>query len=110
MNRPTRFYSKKQEIAVAKSVGGKRVANSGATAFSKGDVRNADWLFECKTKTSSADSMTVKLEWLRKNQEEAFAMNKPYSAVVIDFGIGENYYIIDEKTFLQLLKYTKEET
>ena len=31
--RPTRFYSTRQEKKVAKAVGGKRTANSGATAF-----------------------------------------------------------------------------
>ena len=30
---PTRVYSNKQEKQVAKAVGGKKVANSGATAF-----------------------------------------------------------------------------
>lgn len=35
MPRPTRFYSKQQEKKVARAVGGSRVANSGATAFSK---------------------------------------------------------------------------
>ena len=38
MNKPTRFYSNKQEKKVAKTLGGKKVANSGATAFHKGDV------------------------------------------------------------------------
>lgn len=33
MSKPTRFYSKRQETKVAKVVGGKRTANSGATAF-----------------------------------------------------------------------------
>ena len=32
---PTRVYSKKQETAVAKSVGGKVQKNSGATLFDK---------------------------------------------------------------------------
>lgn len=35
----TRKYSKKQEDRVAKVVGGKVNANSGATSFFKGDVR-----------------------------------------------------------------------
>lgn len=35
MNRPTRFYSNQQEKAVARATGGKKVANSGATAFTK---------------------------------------------------------------------------
>lgn len=99
MNRPTRWYSDKQEKAVAKQMKGKKTANSGATAFSKGDVRTESWLFECKTMTTERKSFTVKKEWLEKNKEEAFAMGKDYSALVFDFGDGERYYIVDEKTF-----------
>ena len=82
MTRPTRFYSSRQEKAIAKAVGGKQVANSGATTFNKGDVKTEDWLL--------------------KNKEEAFAMGKPYSALVFDFGDGHNYYVLDEKTFLKM--------
>ena len=35
MNRPTRFYSNKQEKHIAKELGGKKVANSGAAAFNR---------------------------------------------------------------------------
>jgi hypothetical protein len=52
--------------------------------------------------------MSVKREWIEKNKEEAFAMNKPYSAVAIDFGDGENFYIIDEKLFTMLNAYLAE--
>ena len=104
MNKPTRFYSKRQENKVAKSLNGKRVANSGATAFNKGDVILDDWLIECKTKTKESDSFTIKREWIEKNKEEAFAMRKANSALVIDFGDGEQYYLIDEKTFLTYLQ------
>ena len=100
--RPTRFYSNKQEKHIAKAVNGKQVANSGATAFSKGDVRTDDWLFEAKTKTSESQSMSIKKEWLLKNKEEMFAMGKSYCALVFDFGDGNNYYVLDEKTFLQM--------
>lgn len=41
MKRPTRFYSNRQEKAVAKQVQGKQVANSGAT-----DLTHI--LIECK--------------------------------------------------------------
>ena len=35
-------------------------------------------------------------------------MGKPYSAVVINFGPGEeNYYVIDEYLFQELLEYLK---
>ena len=100
----TRYFSNKQEKRVAERVGGKQVSNSGATAFNKGDVITDDWLIECKTCTNPKSSMTVKKEWLEKNKEEAFAMRRNFSAVAIDFGSNDTYYIIDEKTFLGLLK------
>lgn len=100
----TRFYSSKQEKKVAKRVGGKQVSNSGATAFNKGDVITDDWLIECKTCTKPKSSMTIKKDWLEKNNEEAFAMRRNFNAVAIDFGSDDMYYIINEKTFLLLLK------
>jgi hypothetical protein len=98
----TRFYSSKQEKHVAKSLSGKQVANSGATAFNKGDVTTDEWLIECKTKCNTAKSFSIKKEWLLKNREEMFAMGKSYNALVFDFGDGDNYYVLDEKTFLMM--------
>lgn len=103
MNRPTRWYSNKQEKAVAKTIGGKQTSNSGATKFSKGDVRTDNWLLECKTTTKEQKSFSIKKEWLEKNKQEAFAMRKRHSALVFDFGDnGDRYYVLDEKTFVQL--------
>ena len=99
----TRFYSDRQEKQVAKAVGGKQTANSGATAFSKGDVRTDDWLLECKTSMSVKQSFSIKKEWIEKNREEAFQMGKHHQAVVIQFEPdGENFYLIDEREFLRL--------
>lgn len=109
MPRPTRFYSKQQEKKVAKTVHGKRTANSGATKFSKGDVVTDNFLIECKTCTEPRKSFTLKQEWFDKNKEEAFAMHKDYSAIVFDFGDGEEHYIIDEHLFKILLNTLKEE-
>lgn len=109
MSRPTRFYSKKQEERVAKAVGGRRTANSGATTFSKGDVSTDLFLIECKTCTEPRKSITVHKEWFDKNKEEAFAMHKDYSVVVFDFGDGENHYVIDERLFQKLQEYLQEE-
>ncbi len=98
--KPTRWYSNRQEKSVAKAIGGRQTANSGATDFSKGDVTTDTWLIECKTATSEKQSFSIKREWLKKNREEAFSMGKDYSALVFDFGDnGERYYIVDEKTF-----------
>jgi len=110
MNRPTRYYSKQQEKKIAKAVGGKRQANSGATAFQKGDVITDQFLIEAKTKTTDCKSFTVKEDWLLKNEEEAFAMGKQASALCFDFGPSANkrYYIISERMF-ELLKTALEE-
>ena len=110
MVKPTRFYSAKQEKAVAKAVGGKQQLNSGATAFQKGDVINKQFLIECKTKTKQTKSFTIQEEWLEKNEEEAFAMGRD-SALCFDFGPSGNkrYYIISERLFQTLQNYLMEE-
>ena len=46
MNKPTRFFSNKQEKQIAKELKGKQVANSGATAFRKG-VNYENFRFIC---------------------------------------------------------------
>ena len=103
--KPTRYYSSKQETAVAKAVNGKKTINSGATPFNKGDVLAAKVLLECKTKTSDSESMAIKKEWLEKNEKEALFMGKPYNALAFNFGPGQkNYYVIDEYMFQLLLE------
>lgn len=109
MRKPTRYYSSRQEKKVAHAVGGRKTANSGATAFQKGDVLTDMFLLECKTSTSLKNSFTLKRDWFNKNKEEAFAMGKPYSAVVFDFGDDINRYVIDEKLFKMLVEYLEEE-
>ena len=106
----TRYYSDKQEKQVVKAIGGKQVSNSGATAFDKGDIKTKDFLIEAKTITRVKDSVSIKKTWLIKNKEEAFAMNRPYSALAFNFGPDEpNYYIIDEKLFKELVRMLEEQ-
>lgn len=111
-DKPTRYYSKKQEDAVAKLVGGKTTPNSGATPWAKGDVQTFganSFLIECKTKTSPSSSITIKKEWFEKNRNEMIFNNKQHQAVVFNFGPGEeNHYIIDEYLFLELLGYLEQ--
>ena len=113
--KPTRYYSSKQEKAVAKVIGGRTTANSGATDFSgKGDILTSgnyeeSFLIECKTKTSPSESMSIKKEWLEKNNKEAIFEGKDYSALAFNFGPNEkNYYIIDEYLFSILKEYLDE--
>ena len=108
MPRPTRFYSSRQEKKIAKAVQGKQVANSGAGLWGKGDVRNDLFLLEAKTHTEFKDSFSIKHSWIEKNREEAFQMGKRHSALVVDWGDGENHYLISEKDFLEYLEYLRE--
>ena len=103
----TRYFSGRHERNVAKALKGKVVANSGAPVFVAGDVTLNDWLLECKTKTSPSQSISIKKEWLEKNEEEAFSMNKHHSALVFNFGDlhnAQNYYIINEQEFKRFLE------
>lgn len=104
---PTRYFSKKQEDAVARAIGGRRTPNSGATDFGgKSDVLSDKFALECKTKTTHSESISIKREWFEKQKQEAMFMGKPYSAIVFNFGPDEeNHYIIDEYLFLELLDH-----
>ena len=108
---PTRTFSKRQEDAVAKAIGGKRTPNSGATTWVKSDVLSEQFAIEFKTKTTRSESISIKREWFTKQKQEAAFMGKPYSAVVFNFGPGEeNHYIIDEYLFKYLMEKLAEET
>ena len=108
--KPTRTYSKAQENYVATKFGGRCTPNSGATPFQKGDVTIDKCLIECKTKLTPSESMSIKKEWLEKNEKEALFMGKPYSALAFNFGPNEkNYYIIDEYMFETLINALENE-
>lgn len=106
---PTRVFSDNQEKQVAKAISGRQTANSGATDFKKGDVYTEQFLLECKTKVTHANSISIKKDWFIKNKQEAVFMGKPHTAIVFNFGPNEeNHYIIDEYLFQELLEHLKE--
>lgn len=94
---------------MAKAIHGRVTANSGATAFSKGDVSTDLFLIECKTCTEPRKSFTLQKEWFDKNEEERFAMNKAYSALAFDFGDGVQHYVVNEELFKELIKHLEED-
>ena len=104
----TRKYSKQQEKRVAKNLDGKINANSGATGFYKGDVRTDYLLVECKTAVKEVKSVSIKKEWLKKLNEERFAMGKQHSVLAFDFGDGNDYYIIDRSLMVMLHDYLED--
>lgn len=108
MSKPTRYYSKKQETKVAKTLGFKAQPNSGATAFAKGDLIDANLLIECKTLTKKQKQRTIEKEWLTKLQEEQLSMGRNLSALVFDFGDGDNFVILTEQDFKNIYEGWKE--
>lgn len=93
-------------------MGARRVANSGATKFDKGDVvLSSEWLIEAKTAMKPKKSFSIKKDWLEKLREEKFACRKDYNALCFDFGDeGNRYYILDEDTFKTLIELSKNDS
>ncbi len=106
----TRDFSTAQEKRIAKAIGARRTANSGATKFDKGDLTiGQSWLIEAKTCMTPKKSFSIKKEWLTKLTEEMYATGKDYKALCFDFGDEKDrYYVIDENTFKQLIELLKD--
>lgn len=109
MSKPTRYYSDKHEKRTAKKLGGSVQISSGSSPFYKGDVFTQSCLVECKTCVEERKSFSIKKEWLTKVREQALAMGKQYPILAFDFGSGENYYVLDERTFRQFVSFVEQE-
>ena len=98
----TRYYSDLQENYIAKKFGGRKISNSGAGLFNKGDVviDDASMVIECKTSTEEKKSFSVKEEWLEKQKKEAFENRIDNTALAFNFGPNKsNYFVISQKPF-----------
>ena len=92
------IQSKKHELRLAKLVGGKRTAASGAFWNKKGDVRSEEYLFEHKW--TGKKSFTLKSDVLEKIVTEAIMDGRTPA-----FGVSlndQNYILIEEHHFLEL--------
>ena len=90
--------SQKHEKRIAKKIGGKRNAASGALWARKGDVRSTDLLIEHKW--TGKKQVTVKSEVLKKITKEAILDGRiPILGIHLD---GENYVILGEEDFFEL--------
>lgn len=107
--KPTRYFSNRQEKAIAKKTGGRRQINSGATALYKGDVTADGMLIEAKTCMNDKKSFSIQKEWLDKVKKECYESRMQYYSLAFNFGPGQpNYYIVDESTFMLLMEKIKE--
>lgn len=107
----TKYYSNKQERLVAKSLGGKQVSGSGASIFSKGDVRVGNKiLVECKTSMTEKTSYSIKQNILDKIEKEAKEMGKYFSMLAFNFGPNtKNYYVLNEEAIKFFVEKVVEE-
>lgn len=104
----TKFFSNAQEEYISKLLGGQKVPGSGSPRFYAGDVLIEDFLLECKTSMKAKSSFSIKKDWVDKNERERKDLQLPYSAVVFQFEPnGENYFVVNERTFKILYETLK---
>lgn len=112
-DKPTKYYSQLQEHYLAKKLNGTLTPASGASKFSKGDIKikNASLLVECKTTTTEKTSFSIKKEWLEKIKEEAKIQQLENSVLAFSFTPEgtENYFVISEKLMCYLINKLEED-
>lgn len=89
--------SQLQEKAVARELNAKTVVASGALWSAKGDVRNENFLIECKTTEKDFYSVTAHV-WF-KIEEEAVRDRVRTPLLVVDLKDFERYVIFNPKSF-----------
>jgi hypothetical protein len=78
MSLPTKYYSNRQEAAVADFLGWKRTSASGARPFDKGDIQSEEYCGECKTFCREVASISFKYsDWQKICKEALSCMKKP---------------------------------
>lgn len=90
--------SRKHENRIAKKIGGKRTAASGAYWSRKGDVRSDDLLIEHKY--TGKKQTTIKSDVLKKIMREAILDGRiPVLGIHLD---GEDYVVLTEHDFIEM--------
>ena len=107
----TRYFSDKQEKHIAKLTDGKVQSNSGGTKFGGGDVHTNKFFIEAKTPTKEQKAFSIKKDWIDKMQEQAFEQGKEESVLAFRFSPNdkEDFYVLNEKQFLEYLRYKEEQ-
>ena len=97
--------SQKQEKSVAKKFNARLTAASGALWGMKGDVRNENFLIECKTTENNFYPVTTKV-WEKIN-EEAVQDHMRTPILVVDLIDRDRYVIFNPKHFNKKLDTLK---
>lgn len=95
--------SKRQEKRVAKEIRGRVTVGSGNKPLDKGDVRNEEFLIECK-RTDKAQ-ITLKKDYINKIKSEAGFKIPALNIEIQD----ENWYVIRKQEFMLLQQFLRGE-
>jgi len=112
----TKKFSNMQEKRIAKKLGGKTQPASGALPIAslKSDVKvtdSEDWKVLVSAKTSMVKnhqagkrSFTLKKEWLEEVKHQAFEGGYDFGVVSISFDNRQDFYILEDVDFENMLK------
>lgn len=95
--------SQKQERRVAKDFNADTVVASGAKWGAKGDVRNEEYLIECKT--TEKDFYRLNAKTWEKIEREAIRDHLRIPLMVIDLKYGEKSYVVFRKEDFVLIGF-----
>lgn len=103
INRRNRQRGGAFEKRVADYLGFEVVPYSGSNArFGYGDVRNDEWLIECKNITLDEDKLTIKQLWIEKNRERADNVNKKSAIAFMPAGRVDKFILMEYEDFTTL--------
>lgn len=88
------------EKRVADFLGFEVVPYSGSNArFGYGDVRNNEWLIECKNITPDGDKLTIKQLWIEKNRERADDVGKKSCIAFMSAGKADKFILMEYEDY-----------
>lgn len=95
---PTRKASEKQESRIAKELGGRKTANSGAS-FGENDIKTPD--YDIEAKTTKSDQYILKMADINTMERKADKNKIPL--FIIEFAkTGREFVLMDKEDFLHL--------
>lgn len=91
------------EKRVADYLGFEVVPYSGSNArYGFGDVRNDEWLIECKNISLDGDKITIKQLWIEKNRERADNVGKRSCIAWMPAGKADKFILMEYEDFAGL--------
>lgn len=100
INRNNRKRGSSFEKSIADYLGFDVVPYSGSNArFGFGDVRNDDWLIECKNITPTDGKITIKQLWIEKNRKRADDVSKRSCIAWMPAGRVDKFILMEYEDF-----------